>query len=152
LPEAGEETITFDAMGHLAVVSGKKTLWSSDDMFSTLPYYMQSQLRSGINSVNKKSVTDYGEGRYYLMPRVILNGKEIITIANNEGMSGFFSKVKLYTSTRIVAFTPRDAEIVERSLAEVQKSYCTDITLDKGSVLALIVKKSTSFVQRVDLQ
>lgn len=139
-------------MKHLAIRSGKKTLWSSEDAFSTLPCYVPTRLRSGANAMTKKAANDFADVRYYLMPRVVLNGKQIITIANQEGASGFFSKVKMYNSTKIVAFTPHDAEYDERSLAEVQKSYCTDIALDKDAVLALIVKKSTSLVQRVDLQ
>lgn len=151
-PEAGEETIAFDAMNHVVILSGKKTLWASDRKISTLPFYVQNRQGAGANSLSKKAQTDFGDVRYYLMPRVVLKGKEIITIANLEGASGLFGKVKIYEGTKIVAFTPQDSEFEEKGLWEMQNSYCTDITLDKGNVLALIVKKSTSFIQRVDLQ
>jgi hypothetical protein len=152
LPAAGEETISFDKWGHLVVLSGKETLWTSDEKFSTLPSYVTTRdVEAATVNTNVEQQQD-AEIRYYLMPRILLKGREMITIANHEGISGIFGKVKMYDGTRIVAFTPQDSDFEDRNVAEIRNNYCADITLDKGNVLALIVKKSTSYIQRVDLQ
>jgi hypothetical protein len=152
LPSKGEETIGFDRFLHLAVFSGREALWTSDDNFSTLPFYVMTRNVGANNSQNDALLQQDAETRYYFLPRVLLKGSGMVTFANHELASGLFSKVKMYDSTRIVAFTPVETEFTARNLTEIKGVYCADIALDKGSVLALVVKKSTSYIQRYDLQ
>ncbi|HNY66118.1 MAG TPA: hypothetical protein PKM41_11825 [Deltaproteobacteria bacterium] len=152
LPEGGEETVSFDKFNRVVISRGKEVLWASDSKFSTLPsYVVTSGPTASTGGIAKKSQTE-GDIRYYFMPRVLVNGGEIVTFANQEGVSGLFGRVKIYNATRIVAFKPEDTGFAEVDLEQVKNNYCADIALDKGDVLALIVKKSTSYIQRISLQ
>lgn len=146
----GDEIISFDRFNRLAAANGKTIVCTSDTKFSTLPLYLQDkaetfQYKGKDNEGRKPTV------RYYLMPRIISQGKEVITIANDQGLAKFIGNLKMYDSSRILAYTPEDSEFTERDLATIRSHYCADIALDKGSILALVVKKSTSLIQRIDL-
>lgn len=140
----GGEIVTFDNSSHLTILNGKQSLWASDTRFSTLPLYLTTRERDRMNKKDPQI-------RFYLKPRILLKGKDIITVQNEEGMSKLLGNVKMYDSSRILAYTPDESEFTERELATIRNYYCADIALDKGDILALVVKKSTSFIQRIDL-
>ncbi len=141
----GTETVTFDDSSHLNVANGKQSLWKSDTRFSTLPLFLITKEKDPMERRDSQL-------RYYLKPRILKAGRDIVTIQNEQGMSRFLGNVKMYESSRILAYTPDESEFAERELAAIRNYYCADITLDKGDLLALVVKKSTSFIQRIDLQ
>jgi len=85
------------------------------------------------------------------MPRMLEYRGGIITIANDQGLMRFLRNVKLYNSSRILAFSPDKTGFSERDLAVVRKHYCADITLDRDDLIILIVKKSTSLIRRIGL-
>lgn len=140
----GDEIVTIDKSDKLTVLNGKTTLWTSDTKLGTLPYYL-------ITKEKGPQARKEAQIRYYLGPRIVMQGKDIITIGNVEGMTKIFGNVKMYDSSRILAYTRDESEFNERELATIRNYYCSDIALDKGQVLALVVKKSASYIQRIDL-
>lgn len=152
LPEGGDETVGFDKFNHVTVLRGKEPLWFSESKFSTLPFYVLTRDVNMSGRDSRKGIKKNQEIRYHFMPRILTKGREIYTIANKEGFAGLFGNVKIYEASRIAAFTPEDTGFAEKDLLEIKNNYCVDIALDKGDVLALVVKKSTSTLQRIDLQ
>lgn len=152
LPGDGEEAVGFDKFNHVVVMRGKEPLWFSESKFSTLPCFVLTRDVNMSGSDSRKGIKKNQEIRYYFMPRILTKGREIYTIANKEGFSGLFGNVKIYDASRIAGFTPEDTGFAEKDLLEIKNNYCADIALDKGDVLALVVKKSTSSIQRIDLQ
>lgn len=140
----GVELVTFNGFSNLTVLNGSRSLWASDTKFSTLPLYLITKDKSLMTKKDPQI-------RYYLKPRILLKDKDIITIQNVEGLTRLLGNVKMFNSSRILAYTPAESEFTERELATIRNYYCADIALDKGNILALVVKKSTSFIQRIDL-
>jgi hypothetical protein len=48
-------------------------------------------------------------------------------------------------------FAPGRSGDHERDLVTIRNHYCADIALDEGDLIVLVVKKSTSLMQRIDL-
>ncbi|HQI00823.1 MAG TPA: hypothetical protein PLF54_05465 [Deltaproteobacteria bacterium] len=150
----GEEIVSFDRVNRLVAFNGKKTVCVSDTNFSTLPFYLQDKIPTfHYTAQDNADVSEVNPvNRYHLRPRIVSQGKDIISFTNDEGLTKFIGNLKRYSGTQILACTPGESEFDERTLGTFKGYYCTDIALDKGGVLALIVKKSTSLIQRIDLQ
>jgi hypothetical protein len=142
--QGGPELVAFDRIGRLTVLNGKNPLWVSDTKLATLPLYFES-------TQHFERKTDEPDARYYLMPRMLAHNGSIITIANEQGVMKFLRNVKLYSSSRILSFSPDKSGFSERDLAIIRNHYCADIALDQGSLIVLVVKKSTSLIQRIGL-
>ncbi len=146
----GEEVVTFDSFRNLTITNGSKTIWKSDTRAGTLPLYITSKrMNSGYQTRSKDHEQEI---RYYLMPRILVQGENIITIINDEGLTRVLGNMKFYDGARVIVTAPDQNEFRERDLSLIRNYYCADIILDKNSVLALVVKKSTSYIQRIDLQ
>jgi hypothetical protein len=147
----GDEIVCFDKSTYLTAVSGKNTVCTSETKFGTLSLYIQDKVEVFHYRTDDNSAQPEPPVRYYIRPRIVSHGKDIITFINEEGLTRFIGNLKVYDSSRILACTPDESDFDERDLSAIKNSYCADIALDKGSVLALIVKKSTSLIQRIDL-
>lgn len=150
----GDEFVSFDKFNRLTVLSGKKTVCTSETKFSTLQLYLQDKIPTfHYTAQDDADVSEVNPvNRYYLRPRTLSQGKDIITFANDEGLTRFIGNFKMYDASRIVACTPNESELDERDLGAFKGYYCADIALGKGGVLALLVKKSTTLIQRIGLQ
>lgn len=136
--QSGLETIAFDKLGRVTLLNGKNPLWASETKLATLPLYFESKV-------------DEPDARYYLMPRILPYKDGVITIANEQGSWKFLRNVKYYDSSRILMLDPGKSGGGERDLVTIRNHYCADIALDEGDLIVLVVKKSTSLVQRIDL-
>jgi hypothetical protein len=136
--QSGLETIAFDKLGRLTLLNGKNPLWASETKLATLPLYFESKV-------------DEPDARYYLMPRILPYENGVISIANEQGPWKFLRNVKYYDSSRILMFAPGRSGDHERDLVTIRNHYCADIALDEGDLIVLVVKKSTSLMQRIDL-
>ena len=136
--QSGIETIAFDKLGRVTLLSGKNPLWASETKLATLPLYFESKV-------------DEPDARYYLMPRILPYGSGVITIANEQGPWKFLRNVKYYNSSRVLMLNPGKSGDGERDLVTIRNHYCADIALDEGDLIVLVVKKSTSLLQRIDL-
>ena len=136
--QSGLETIAFDRLGRVTLLNGKNPLWTSEAKLATLPLYFK-------NKVNGP------DARYYLMPRILPYENGVITIANEQGPWKFLGNVKYYSSSRILMLDPGKSGDNERDLVTIRNHYCADIALDEGGLIVLVVKKSTSLMQRIDL-
>ncbi len=136
--QSGLETIAFDKLGRVTLLNGKNPLWASETKLATLPLYFESKV-------------DEPDARYYLMPRILPYESGVITIANEQGPWKFLRNVKYYESSRILMLDPGSSGDGERDLVTIRNHYCADIALDEGDLIVLVVKKSTSLMQRIDL-
>ncbi len=134
----GLETVAFDKLGRITLLNGKNPLWSSETKLATLPLYFENKV-------------DEPDARYYLMPRILPYKNGVITIANEQGPWKFLRNVKYYDSSRILMLNPGRSGDGERDLVTIRNHYCADIALDEGDLIVLVVKKSTSLLQRIDL-
>jgi len=101
--------------------------------------------------IEKEINTEDPPARYYMMPRILVDNGEIITIGNDRGMSKFFSNIIMFTGFEILAFSNKGLRFEDRTLVQMKKYYCADIALEDRSLLALIIAKDNSFVQFIDL-
>ena len=134
------ETLSYDKKGRLTISSANRILWSSSTKMSPLPVFIEQE----INSQDPPA-------RYYMMPRILVNNGEIITINNDRGMSKIFGNLIMFKGFEILGYSLDGSRFEERALAQMGKYYCADIALDDRSLLALIITKDNSFVQFIDL-
>lgn len=135
-----QETLTYDNKACLTISSAGEIVWSSSTKISPLPMFIEKEINS-----------DDPPARYYIMPRILVNNRDIITISNDRGLSKIFGNIVMFTGFEILAFSSEGLRFEDRTLAQMRKYYCADIALDDRSLLALIVTKDASFVQYIDL-
>ncbi len=141
LPEKqNQEALTYDKNGCLTISTAEETVWSSSTKISPLPMFIEKEIN-----------TEDPPARYYMMPRILVDNGEIITIGNDRGMSKFFSNIIMFTGFEILAFSNKGLRFEDRTLVQMKKYYCADIALEDRSLLALIIAKDNSFVQFIDL-
>ena len=135
-----EETLTFDNKARLRVSSAGEIVWSSSTKISPLPMFIEKEINS-----------DDPPARYYIMPRILVNDAEIITIRNDRGASKIFGNIIRFTGFEILAYSRKGSRFEDRTIVKTPKYYCADIALEDRSLLALIITDNNSFVQFIDL-
>ncbi|MRR14296.1 hypothetical protein EG833_02470, partial [archaeon] len=76
----GEEIASFDIFKRITIKNGKSAIWTSDTSYGSLPLYVVSKPKSmaSASTTSKKSSKEAREN-YYLMPRILQHGKDILT-------------------------------------------------------------------------
>lgn len=147
----GPEIISFSPSGKLRIANSKETIWASEASFATLPLSLQEEYVSetgSIDSSDTKTRTQY----YFLPPRIIVYHGITMTIDNNAGLWGVLENAKVYKSSQIRSYTWTGTDFDERILYKTSLGYCTDITVQNDTLLALIVRKKVTLLTFTSLQ
>jgi hypothetical protein len=141
----GPEVISYDASDRLTISDGRAALWTDADSTSITPLFIDEERKSGSNFDGDLPA------RYYLKPRILNAGVRIITFRNGQGAAGMVSRLNVFESAQIIAYSPAGEEFSREVLENFGGSYCVDIAIVQGKAAAVIVKDKSASVQFIGL-
>lgn len=141
--------VSFNESGRLVVHDGSGIIWEDAQDAGTTPLFIEEKRarvqRSGSDASSLMPI------RYFLRPRILVQGKRIITFRNDQRAGSIFPGLGLFTSWDILVYDV-SGEKVSRSAARKDiTGYCADIGLIDGTVAALVVEGKRSYVKFFDL-
>ncbi len=129
----GPEMISLSKSDKLKITNKGKTIWIGGTSVGGLSLYVENEY------IVDRVV------RYYLPPKIIItDDKEIITFTNGQPYTRIFNNVRIYDSSRILAYSISDIGLEEVILYNTSTGYCADLSIQDRILLVVIVQNDKS--------
>jgi hypothetical protein len=136
---------SYNPKGTMVVSDGKSILWTDDTNAGNSPQFIED-LPVDRGDAGRDPII-----RYYLKPRMVPFGSEIVTFRNSLGSTRIVSGLNLFEYSQVLAYTRTGDSFTKNELATFPESYCPDITVIQGKIAALLVKNKLTYVQFLGL-